>query len=260
MISVWLSDPITITRKFNCDKDVKKIDDISKKATECKELYDICRNGLKLLQKLNKTAFLSEEEQAKDLDQLKEDSIEFFRDAERLSTLVIQNRQTIRNWTPFASQAMPNSSDGGAVAQAVSAARYKQEAAQERLKMARESAEKTRDLMIQKNQEQIEVLMKMQKLDLDKIDYDEAIKLLHEGLRNLAKLKEHWSNLVIFFKQIANIVKVTMNHSLTNFKEEVEKTSENAQLFLQYKIDNIYTAAMKVFYHIEMSSFGYRYF
>ena len=247
-------------KKFNCKNDLKKLEDVSNIATESKELYDACLKGLKLLKKLSQTAVASEEEQKLVLDHLKEHSAEFFRDADRLSKRVLQYRQPIRNRTPCASQATPNSSDGGAVAQAVSAARYKQEAAQERLKMARESAEKTRDLMIQKNQEQIEVLMKMQKLDLDKIDYDEAIKLLHEGLVNLAKLKEHWSKLVIFFNEIATIVQVTMNDSLTNFNQQIEETSKNAQLFLQYNIDNIYTAAMKVFYIKLISLIEYQYF
>jgi len=64
---------------------------------------------------------------------------------------------------------------------------------------------------MEQHKEQMNILSEMGKITIDKNDYEKALETLREGLMNLTKLHENWSNMVVFFSKISNIIEANLS-------------------------------------------------
>ena len=55
-----------------------------------------------------------------------------------------------------------------------------------------------------------DTLKTLASLKMDKLDFEEIKRVLKNAIRLLASLKKEWTNLVMFFSTVANIVKVKL--------------------------------------------------
>ncbi|KAL4629544.1 hypothetical protein GN956_G17005 [Arapaima gigas] len=60
----------------------------------------------------------------------------------------------------------------------------------------------------------------MERCNLEKIDFEETLKLLAEGMQALAQVKQQWSNLVQFFQNISSLIKVSLSQEIHKFVME----------------------------------------
>ncbi|XP_046651606.1 uncharacterized protein LOC124342610 isoform X2 [Daphnia pulicaria] len=159
----------------------------------------------------------------------------------------LEGKEPIQSRSPLSPPIPPVS--GFAGNNALITARFKVAQAIEVLRQARESAESTRAQMIQVNNEYIQYMEKAQRLQIEKVSYDEIIKMLSEGLQLLSELKQHWAKLNEFFLIINNLVKVTMNSELNSFVKQLKKNSDvkilTDDVSLQFTANLIFETIMK---------------
>ena len=75
------------------------------------------------------------------------------------------------------------------------------------------------------NRELHETLKTLESLKMDKLDFEEIKRVLKNAIRLLASLKKEWTNLVMFFSSVANIVKVKALSYFQSYFRPVPKKS-----------------------------------
>ena len=74
---------------------------------------------------------------------------------------------------------------------------------------------------LKQNQEELAKLMgKIASLDMQRINYKEILELLREALFLLARIREQWGHLVLFFAQVATHAEITLSGTLGPFITE----------------------------------------
>ena len=68
-----------------------------------------------------------------------------------------------------------------------------------------------------------ETLVKLATLQLEKDVEEKILAVIKEGLKAFADLKRQWVNILIYFKEISQLIKISMNEPLTHFMEQSEK-------------------------------------
>lgn len=90
---------------------------------------------------------------------------------------------------------------------------------------------------LKQNQEELAMLMgKIARLDMTKIHYKELIELLREALRFLARVREQWGQLVLFFAEVATKAELILSSTLTPFINQAteagnERLTSDERLF-----------------------------
>ncbi|KAK2903274.1 hypothetical protein Q8A67_007987 [Cirrhinus molitorella] len=99
---------------------------------------------------------------------------------------------------------------------------------------------------LEKNQKELtEILVTMRNCELKEIDFRTTTEMLVKGMDAMGRVKEQWEKMVHFFQMVSNIVKTSLNKTLTNFVSTSEKTqalSYNGKLFSK---DLLYTQAFQ---------------
>ena len=242
--------------KYNPKQDTSKLNDILSAVEQCDPLTELVNTGLNFVSSLEEIVNLKKSNNMTD-EELTEIRQTSFKDAmeivgkftdisNNLKKWILSNQQPVAAKTPFLSSAQqqPKNVKGSASQQALANCKYRAEMAQATLFAVRESMEKTRDQMIEQNLEFIKLLGEKQSLKLDEIRYDEIIKVLEEGIKKLAILKEHWTNLVMFFQKISNFVENVANTQIEDFHSAAETTAKSKILDM-FVFDMLYTKALK---------------
>lgn len=197
--------------EFKAKSYVERITEIQAKVSNnCTPVWKLCKDGLLILEKLD---ILSKKGDGKIDSEDQKKVKDFLGSAQKMQNEILAFRQPIPNRTPNFQQSASNT-DGGNVGRFVKNAGEKRRLAQERFQLSLNEAGKVRELMIAANKEQLEVLEKMQKINFDTINYEEAIKLLQIGLANLRNLKAQWCQLVDYFSKISNVIEVIYEEKL----------------------------------------------
>ncbi|KPP74328.1 hypothetical protein Z043_106524 [Scleropages formosus] len=99
----------------------------------------------------------------------------------------------------------------------VNLATFKVEQAKAQLHHTDEEVRIRFEEMTRRNKELDEILIKISRCNVEKIDYEETLEVLSEGLKALGQVKEQWSKLVQFFQMISNLIKTCLNQNLNKF-------------------------------------------
>lgn len=102
----------------------------------------------------------------------------------------------------------------------------------EELKVLRESIDRNLNLTIRSTEESISILNEMHNMKAEQISMDQAITILRICINEMTDLKETWSQLVIFFDGISNLIKLESGKSLEDFNKQIE-TTVNSTSFQQ---------------------------
>ena len=141
--------------------------------------------------------------------------------------------------------AIPNAAAaaGGRASDELSAnAKLQAHMAQRTLELDKENREKMAEQARQDQKALTDILIEMQNCNINKIDFDEAIKLLQRGLEELAKLKSHWFKLAEFFSEISSFINAQFGDQtgplvdLKKYKELVyDRAKNNSEAKFQIK-------------------------
>ncbi|OQV11800.1 hypothetical protein BV898_13925 [Hypsibius exemplaris] len=99
----------------------------------------------------------------------------------------------------------PNSNlgNGGAFSGMSGNARFKAYVSLERLRDARQQQMEVFQESLKLMREMNELVGRIARLDMEKLNFEEKVKLIKEGILMLAKIREQWTILIAFFMQIA---------------------------------------------------------
>ncbi|CAF2512222.1 unnamed protein product [Rotaria sp. Silwood2] len=86
-----------------------------------------------------------------------------------------------------------------------------------RLQSAETRYDKIFDQLKQNQQELAKLMGKIASLDMTRIRYKEILELLREALHLLARIREQWGQLVLFFAEIATRAEITLSGTLGPF-------------------------------------------
>lgn len=96
--------------------------------------------------------------------------------------------------------------------------------AQTRYQHEDEAAENLRKKLSQDRREMAELAGRLARLDLEKVDLDDVVKYLTEGIMTLSRIKESWGNVVLFFHSINDVVGGPLKTNVSGFiKKAVSK-------------------------------------
>ena len=134
---------------------------------------------------------------------------------------------------------IPNAAAGGRASDQVTAnAKFKAHIAQRTLELNKENREKMAEQARQDQKALMDILIEMQKYDINKIDYDKAIELLNRGLEGLGNLKTHWSKLARCFSDLFSFINAQFGDKtgpLTDFQKYKELVYHRANNNLEAK-------------------------
>lgn len=243
---------------YNPGSDTSKLNAIALEVELCSPVAEIVGQGLEFVSQLalvarrRKPANATEEHFKKDR-QFDFDNVlqlfgfEFRSSTMNLKNLVMANQQAVPNITPQLSRAWKQTNSKGLASQkALANCKMKADLAQATLVNTQQAMERTITLIMENNKEVIKLLTEQQNLKLDEIRYSEIIKALTEGLEKLSTLKKHWTNLSIFFNNIANIVQHVVSQKIEDFTKHAQTTSlQLKNIYQKLAIDLLYTKALK---------------
>ena len=106
-------------------------------------------------------------------------------------------------------------------------ARFKTETAKAMLLDARKRQDEAYNAMRAENERLQSIISNMEKLDIDKVNFDEIRNALKDGIKALAKVREQWGKLVRFFQMMSNLIKCCLNTSLKDFVDTSKVARQN---------------------------------
>ncbi|XP_067901704.1 paramyosin-like [Heterodontus francisci] len=123
---------------------------------------------------------------------------------------------------------------------------FKVEQAKSQLDCTREQYQRMSETKDKVTKDLDEIFITMMKCDVTEIDYETTLKLLVTGLDALSQVKEQWAKMSNFFQMMSNLIKVSLNDTLTQFTSD----SEACEAFPGYSEDSfvkdmIYTEAFQ---------------
>ena len=82
---------------------------------------------------------------------------------------------------------------------------------------------------LKQNQEELAKLMgKIASLDMTRIYYKEILELLREALHLLSRVREQWSQLVLFFAEVATRAEISLSGTLTPFVTQATQAGDQS--------------------------------
>ncbi|XP_057369377.1 uncharacterized protein LOC130690384 [Daphnia carinata] len=244
--------------RYNPDSDKSKLDAIASDVEMCPPLAETVERGLLIVTELaqlarqqkpeNITNEIFNKNRQTDLENIgKNAGLEFRKSVHKMKDFLMRYKQAIPNNTPLFSRGRQQANSKGlASQQALASCQNRADMAQATLLSTRQAMERTREQMIENNREVIKLLSEQQNLKLDEIRYDEIIKALEKGIEKLAILRQHWTQLVMFFQKIANIVETVAAKSIEDFANHIDTTSLKLRnIHKELVIDQLYAKAIK---------------
>lgn len=244
--------------RYNPDSDKSKLEAIASDVEMCLPLAETVEQGLLVVRELaqlasqekpeNITNEIFNKRRQTDLENLgKNAGLQFRRSIVNMKNLLMRYQQAVPNNTPLLSRGRKQANTKGlASQQALASCQYRADMAQATLLSTRQAMEETTAKMIETNKEVIKLLTDQQNLKLDEIRYDEIIKALEKGIEKLGILKKHWTQLVMFFQKIANIVENVAAKSIEDFANHIDTTSLKLRnIHKELVIDQLYAKAIK---------------
>lgn len=123
---------------------------------------------------------------------------------------------------------------------------FRVEHAKCQLDTSRENYQKITETKEKMTKDLEDVLLTMMRCQVKEIDYNTTLKLLVTGLGALSQVKEQWAKMSNFFQMMSNLIKVSLNDTITQFTSD----SEGCELIPGYSQDSfikdmIYTEAFQ---------------
>ena len=113
--------------------------------------------------------------------------------------------------------------------QAIKNAHFKIDAASQRLAEVEKNFAAAQDNMLKNSEELTKALNKITEFNAAEATTKDVIEVLRNGINQLGKLQEQWSQLSQFFDQIANLIKTNLKTNLNTFIQYTDK-GRNARL------------------------------
>lgn len=133
--------------------------------------------------------------------------------------------------SPVASKAKNEDSDPSALSVMRDNAHFKVKKAQETLKMYEEQNLEAEKQARQSRAKLQETMAEIKQLDLTKTDMESIQKTLEKGFVALTKVSEIWSELVIFFSNVASMVESTFYEDIMDFNKKATNMLEYESTF-----------------------------
>ncbi len=115
------------------------------------------------------------------------------------------------------------SQDSSVAEQAVRSAAEKSKIAQAQLDHAQKRADEAFEREMKLSENLMEEISKLAKFNADVASTSEVIGVLRQGLVQLAKLKDRWLDLALFFQGISNLIKHSMGPPLKHLVEDSQR-------------------------------------
>ena len=147
------------------------------------------------------------------------------------------------------SSGVPSSSSSGSVPSDSSGnERFVAQMASERLRDAEKRYDAIFGQLKQQQEEMSKLMVKIASLDMARINYREILELLREALHLLSQVREQWSQLVLFFSEIAARAEIALSGTLGPFIEQATQAgsatlSREERLFY---VDLLTTQAVEI--------------
>ncbi|XP_078530756.1 uncharacterized protein LOC144817802 [Lissotriton helveticus] len=122
------------------------------------------------------------------------------------------------------------SSSGGIGSQSAQMAWARVEQARVHLNNTQTLYMQTFENLKKENKKLTEILVEMRSHNLDKIDFDTAMKMLVQGLKAMMKVKEQWEKMIRFFQMISSLIKSCLSTDVN----ELVKSAQSVQNIANY--------------------------
>ena len=120
-------------------------------------------------------------------------------------------------------QPSTSSMEGDRVQQAIRSAAEKTKIAQTQLDLAQKRADDAFERDTKLTEQLMAEISKLAEFDAVTASTDKIIEVLKQGLESLAKLKDRWIELTLFFQSIGNMIKHSMGPPLKHLVEDCQK-------------------------------------
>uniref|UniRef100_A0ACB8EGK1 Uncharacterized protein n=1 Tax=Sphaerodactylus townsendi TaxID=933632 RepID=A0ACB8EGK1_9SAUR len=120
-------------------------------------------------------------------------------------------------------------------------AHLKVEQSREMYKETQQEYEKSLERFKEQNKELTDILCQMENCRVKEIDFEAALKILAAGLKAMAKVKEQWEKMILFFEMISNIIDARLNQNISDCVEFVSGVQQiKGYSSESFVIDTIY--------------------
>lgn len=202
-------------------------------------VIELCQQGIQICERIiNHASSMSQSDQ--DARALAESLLSF---NQSVMALQVEGQNIVSSCPtdmklPNQSVLPPDQQQGkSASQQAVLNARFKIEQSQAQLDHTRERYDMSCDKLSESTAKLGSIMAEIQKLDIDKINFEKIRKTLIQGIKALGELREQWTKLVMFFQMMSNIIRCSLNSSLKDFGTYAKKTQDHA--LKNYPITNL---------------------
>ena len=109
-----------------------------------------------------------------------------------------------------------------------------------------------RDRLLENNKQLKQTLLEMESFKAEHNTHSEVLEVLKQGIEQFAQLKANWENMLLFFTDISNCVKISIGKPLQSFAKHASITMKNVTAgkeITRMDIDQIYgpcNSAVKV--------------
>ncbi|XP_054833433.1 uncharacterized protein LOC129328408 [Eublepharis macularius] len=123
-------------------------------------------------------------------------------------------------------------------------AHLKVEQSREMLKAAQEEYQKSFNNLKRERQELANILGSMEECNVKEINFQEALKMLSEGLKAMGKVKTQWEKMVMFFQTISDVIDARLSQDIDDL---ITSASGSAELrikgysFTALEMDMLYS-------------------
>ena len=100
-----------------------------------------------------------------------------------------------------------------------------------------------RDRLLENNKQLKQTLLEMESFKAEHNTHSEVLEVLKQGIEQFAQLKANWENMLLFFTDISNCVKISMGKPLQSFAKHASITMKNVTAgkeITRMDIDQIY--------------------
>lgn len=192
-----------------------------------KKISDMCKTGLEICESLRSSLSSIETTDTQSISDNQQKCRDLKTKIRKCKTkaLNVLGRNPLDERSPCLPQ-RPIQTSTNAVFTLIEEARYKIQFA----KAVLEDTQKRHDLaehQVESTDRVItEAMRKMQKLNIEEVDFETIKTALKEGIYALAEVRAQWGNLVMFFREISNVISTCMNTSLKKFTQTISVRAE----------------------------------
>ena len=182
------------------------------------DILNVCKEAIKCYKDIENGEYV-------DTSKLKEKVAVVSAQAMRINTQcsTAVNRDLLQNDPPLKRSKYKSNAGMSTAQQAIKNAHFKIDAASQRLAEVEKNFAAAQDNMLKNSEELTKALNKITEFNAAEATTKDVIEVLRNGINQLGKLQEQWSQLSQFFDQIANLIKTNLKTNLNTFIQYTDK-------------------------------------